>query len=217
MPYTYDYPRPAVTVDCVVLRYEEPELKVLLIRRKQDPYRGYWALPGGFINMDEELEQAARRELHEETGVKRVRFLEQFGAFAKIGRDPRGRTLSVVYLALLKPHEDQIQAADDAQEAKWVTWRKRLSLAFDHKDILRSADLHLHEWVHTRPLLFHLLPDRFTLQQLEQLYALLRGDNSDARPFLRRLQKAEVLEIVQPNPRLYRWNQKELLKRREAD
>jgi 8-oxo-dGTP diphosphatase len=135
--YTYDYPRPAVTADAVVVtRGKAP--RVLLVRRKHDPFAGYWAIPGGFVDMDESLEEAARRELREETGVE-VDAMEQLHTFGDPGRDPRGRTISVVYLARVDAAQVQPRAADDAAAIAWHDLRRLPSLAFDHAQILACA------------------------------------------------------------------------------
>jgi 8-oxo-dGTP diphosphatase len=139
--YTYDYPRPAVTVDVVVVtRGDNPQ--VLLIRRKHDPFAGKWALPGGFIDMDEPLEAAARRELREETGVE-AETLEQLHTFGDPGRDPRGRTISVVYLTRVDAAQLQPRAGDDAAEIGWYSLRQLPPLAFDHEQILACARRYL--------------------------------------------------------------------------
>jgi 8-oxo-dGTP diphosphatase len=135
--YTYGYPRPAVTVDVVVVT-REPEPRVLLIRRKQDPFAGAWALPGGFVEMDETLESAARRELREETGI-RAEPLEQLHTFGDPGRDPRGWTISVVYLTIVDAAKVHPVAADDAREAAWHILGQLPPLAFDHAHILACA------------------------------------------------------------------------------
>ena len=135
--YTYDYPRPAVTVDVVIVS-DEPDRRVLLIRRKHDPFGGMWALPGGFIEMNESLEAAARRELSEETGVEAEQ-LEQLHTFGDLGRDPRGRTISVAYLAVVDADKLKPQAADDAAEACWHSLHRPPPLAFDHAEILACA------------------------------------------------------------------------------
>jgi 8-oxo-dGTP diphosphatase len=135
--YTYDFPRPAVTVD-VVLVTREKKPRVLLIRRKHEPFAGAWAIPGGFVEMDESLEAAARRELREETGVA-VDELEQLHTFGDPGRDPRGRTISVVYLARVDAERIQPKAADDAAEVGWHDLRQPPPLAFDHGQILACA------------------------------------------------------------------------------
>ena len=136
MEYTYKYPRPAVTADCVVIT-KEAEPKVLLIQRGADPYKGCWAFPGGFMNMDETTEQCAIRELEEETGLK-VTTVQQIGAYSKVDRDPRGRTITVAYLAIIdKPA--QVTGQDDAAKADWFPLSALPELAVDHTDILRDA------------------------------------------------------------------------------
>ena len=136
MEYTYKYPRPAVTADCVVIT-KEAGPKVLLIQRGADPYKGCWAFPGGFMNMDETTEQCAIRELEEETGLK-VTTVQQIGAYSKVDRDPRGRTITVAYLALIdKPVE--VTGQDDAAKADWFPLSTLPELAFDHADIITDV------------------------------------------------------------------------------
>jgi 8-oxo-dGTP diphosphatase len=136
MEYTYKYPRPAVTADCVVIT-KEAEPKVLLIQRGANPYKGYWAFPGGFMNMDETTEQCAIRELEEETGLK-LTTIKQIGAYSKVDRDPRGRTITVAYLAIIdKPA--QVTGQDDAAKAEWFPLSALPELAFDHVDIMADA------------------------------------------------------------------------------
>ncbi len=137
MKHTYDYPMAAVTVD-IVLATREEKPRVLLIRRKKDPFAGCWALPGGFIEMDETLEASARRELLEETGLE-VGRLVSLGVFGDPGRDPRGRTLSVVYLGRVDAAKVKAVAADDAAEADWFPLHRPPQLAFDHRAILALA------------------------------------------------------------------------------
>jgi 8-oxo-dGTP diphosphatase len=142
--FTYQYPRPAVTVDVVIVT-REAKPRVLLIRRKHEPYLGQWAIPGGFVDMDEALEAAARRELLEETSV-RARKLEQLGTFGDPGRDPRGRTISVVYLAQVDAERVHPEANDDAAEVGWFSLsRPPADLAFDHAEILAAARQRLRE------------------------------------------------------------------------
>lgn len=135
--YCYDYPRPAVTVDVVIVT-SEPQPRVLLIRRRHDPFAGMWAIPGGFVDMDEDLEDAARRELREETGVE-LAALEQLQTFGRPGRDPRGRVISVVYLARVPPEQLQPAAGDDAVQVGWFRLDELPPLAFDHAEILALA------------------------------------------------------------------------------
>ena len=136
MTYTYKYPRPAVTADCVVITREE-QPKVLLIQRGADPYKGCWAFPGGFMNMDETTEQCAIRELEEETGL-RVSDVHQIGAYSKVDRDPRGRTITVAYLAIID-EPVQVTGQDDAAKAEWFPLSALPELAFDHAEIMRDA------------------------------------------------------------------------------
>ena len=141
MEYTYKYPRPAVTADCVVIT-KEAEPKVLLIQRGADPYKGCWAFPGGFMNMDETTEQCAIRELEEETGLK-VTTIKQIGAYSKVDSDPRGRTITVAYLAIIdKPA--QVTGQDDAAKAEWFPLSALPELAFDHADIMADANNSFH-------------------------------------------------------------------------
>ena len=136
MSYTYDYPRPAVTSDCIVVT-KEAEPKVLLIQRGNEPFKGQWAFPGGFMNMDETTEQCAVRELEEETGLK-VTTIHQIGAYSKVDRDPRGRTVTVAYLAMIDKAE-AVSGLDDAAKAQWFPISALPKLAFDHEEIMRDA------------------------------------------------------------------------------
>ena len=136
MSYTYKYPRPAVTTDCVVFTQEE-EPKVLLIQRGNEPYKGCWAFPGGFMNMEETAEECAVRELKEETGLT-VNQIQQIGAYSKVDRDPRGRTVSIAYLAIVDA-PTAVSGMDDAAKAAWFPLSSLPDLAFDHQDILADA------------------------------------------------------------------------------
>ena len=136
MLYTYKYPRPAVTADCVVMTMELVP-HVLLIERGADPHKGSWAFPGGFMNMDETTEQCAIRELEEETGMK-VSELHQIGAYSKVDRDPRGRTITVAYLVIVD-HPIPVTGQDDAAEAQWWSVNALPPLAFDHEEIMNDA------------------------------------------------------------------------------
>ena len=136
MTFTYEYPRPAVTADCVVIA-KEKEPKVLLIQRGNEPFKGCWAFPGGFMNMDETTEQCAVRELEEETGLK-VTEIKQIGAYSKVDRDPRGRTVTVAYLAIIDKPET-VFGLDDAAKAQWFPISNLPKLAFDHEEIMRDA------------------------------------------------------------------------------
>lgn len=137
MTYTYEFPRPAVTVDVAAFRPGPCGPEILLVRRGKPPFQGRWALPGGFLDLGEELEDAARRELREETGLE-VEHLEQIGAFGRIGRDPRGRTITIVYGAFA-PAGAEVRGGDDADEARWFSLGALPPLAFDHDEIVRRA------------------------------------------------------------------------------
>src|SRR5438309_1819582 len=166
MPYTYQYPRAALTVDCVVFGFDDAELKVLLIQRGLEPFKGKWALPGGFVRVDETLDDAARRELAEEAGLKDV-FLEQLYSFGALDRDPRERVVSVAYYALVKLSDHRAKAATDACDAAWFAVSEATNLAFDHDRILAVAHERLRNKVRYQPIGFELLPPRFTLSQLQ--------------------------------------------------
>lgn len=135
--HCYDYPRPALTVDAVIVT-REPKPRVLLISRKHEPFAGRWAIPGGFVNVEEPLATAASRELHEETGI-RVTKLEQLHVFDDPRRDPRERVISVAFLGRVRPNRAKLQAADDAAEARWFPLDRLPPLAFDHREILRVS------------------------------------------------------------------------------
>ncbi len=136
--YCYDYPRPSVTVDIVLLLDALPCPQVLLVRRKNPPFRNLWALPGGFLEMDESLQESALRELHEETGISDVK-LTQIGAFGNPNRDPRGRVITIAYLGIVKSEQQKAVAGSDASEVAWFSTSDLPELAFDHNDILKKA------------------------------------------------------------------------------
>lgn len=165
MPYTYEYERPAVTVDALLLGLIDGALNVLLIRRKHYPYEGMWALPGGFVDMKEDLEAAALRELAEETGVTGVA-LKQFLAFGDPERDPRTRIIAVVHYALVLPERLAVRAGDDAADARWFPAYRLQQTAFDHDRIIEMMLERLRFEVRRTPAAFDLLPESFTAAQL---------------------------------------------------
>ena len=136
--YIYDWPRPMVTADAVVFAADSNGVKLLLIKRKNEPFKGQWAIPGGFVEMDEELQDAAKRELAEETSLTGVE-LEQMHTFGTIGRDPRGRQITVIYMGLARPDQMAVKAGDDAQEAKWFDIDNLPEMAFDHDNVTKMA------------------------------------------------------------------------------
>ena len=215
MAFTYKYPRPALTVDCVVFGLDEANLKVLLIERDLDPFAGTWALPGGFVNMGETVEKAAARELEEETGIKKL-FLEQLYTFSAVDRDPRGRTVSVAFFALVNICEHKVQAATDARNAAWFSAVTPPRLAFDHKEILKTAIARLKGKVRYRPIGLELLPPLFTLSRLQSLYEAVLEVELDKRNFRRKILSMDLLEetgrkeegTAHRAARLYRFNKK---------
>ncbi|MHA3772921.1 NUDIX hydrolase [Verrucomicrobiota bacterium sgz303538] len=192
MPFSYEYPRAALTVDCVVFGFDDGELKVLLIRRGLKPFKGQWALPGGFVRLDETLDDAARRELMEETGLKNV-YLEQLYTFGAIDRDPRERVVSVAYYALVKSAEHPAAGATDASEAGWFPVADLPTLAFDHREILKTALERLRGKVRYEPIGFELLPPKFTLSQLQHLYEAVLQTEVDKRNFRKKILSMELL------------------------
>jgi 8-oxo-dGTP diphosphatase len=138
MPYTYHYPRPAVTVDCLVFRQNSSTREILLIQRKNEPYKGKWALPGGFLEMGETLNEAAVRELREETGLN-ISVLEQFHTFDAVNRDPRHRTISTVFIGTPDKDSGTLKASSDASEVEWFNLKSLPILAFDHNEIIHLA------------------------------------------------------------------------------
>lgn len=186
MPYTYEYPHPAVTTDAIVFTVREGQLQVLLIQRKHDPYAGMWAFPGGFLDYDEDLIDCARRELLEETGVSGVA-LEQFYAAGTPGRDPRERNISIVHIGLVRADTLTPKAADDAAAVGWFNAHRPPPLAFDHEELLARARRHLAERLRHTPAALQFLPKRFTRAQLKGVYDAVFGKPLDAREFQRRL------------------------------
>lgn len=193
MPYTYKYPRPALTVDCVVFGLDQQHrLKVMLIQRNISPFQGNWALPGGFVRIDESLEEAAIRELQEETGIEQL-FLEQLYTFGAVDRDPRERIVTVAYYALVNLKEHVVKAASDAKDAAWFAIDALPPLAFDHTQILAMALNRLKNKVRYEPIGFELLPQKFTLFQLQKLYEAILGQELDKRNFRKKILRMGLL------------------------
>jgi 8-oxo-dGTP diphosphatase len=188
MAFTYEYARPALTVDAVVfgLDLEDDELELLLIQRDLEPFKGKWALPGGFVHMEETVDEAARRELQEETGLEKV-FLEQLYTFGDVERDPRGRVVSVAYYALVRLSDHRVKAATDAANAAWFSITDLPGLAFDHEKIVESALKRLRGKVRYQPIGFELLPAKFTLTQLQRMYEIILERELDKRNFRKKI------------------------------
>ena len=172
--YTYDYPRPALTTDAVVFGYDfvNNDLKVLLIQRANSPFKDRWALPGGFVDMDETVEEGVKRELKEETNLEDI-FLEQLQTFSKLGRDPRGRTVSVVFYGLINMNKYTPKPGDDAQNVEWFSIKKTPFLAFDHGEIISKAIIQLHNKIKYEHIDFLFIPKAFSLLQLENIKKIL--------------------------------------------
>ncbi|MDO8516903.1 MAG: NUDIX domain-containing protein [Nanoarchaeota archaeon] len=195
-----EFEKPSVTVDIVIFTVFEKELKVLLVKRNIEPFKGMWAIPGGFVRMNESLEDAAKRELSEETGVKDV-YLEQLYTFGDIKRDPRGRVITVSYYALVKPEGIKLSASTDVSEAKWFSISKIPKLAFDHKKILEYALKRL-KWKFEYSLTaFSLLPEKFTLGQIQNIYEIVFEKKFDKRNFAKKLKSLNILktETIEKN------------------
>ncbi len=218
--FGYKYPRPAVTTDSVIFGFDVKEgiLKILVVERGIDPFKGKMALPGGFIQiksevdedgfvineLNESLEQCAQRELEEETGLK-VRYMAELGAFSTPGRDPRGVVITDAFYALVIPAP--VRGGDDAMEAQWLPFHEILEvidhmpkgfhfLAFDHDDIIRKAYTRLKEDICFEPIAFSLLPDKFSMTQLQNIYEEVLGKEFDRRNFSRKVIDSGVLEAL---------------------
>lgn len=194
MEYTYQYPHPAIATDCVVFGFDGFEMKVLLIERGCEPYKGMWAFPGGFMRIDESAEQCAMRELVEETGLK-LSYLEQLGAFSGVYRDPRERVVSIAFYALVKSSE--VKGGDDAAQAQWFSVDKVPQLAFDHDYILREAMKKLKRDIHFNPIGFDLLDESFTMPQLQRLYETILGVQFDRRNFQKKMMQLGLIDPIE--------------------
>lgn len=210
--YTYKYPHPAVTTDCAIFGFDGMKLKVLLIERGLNPYKGKWALPGGFVKMDETVDDGARRELREETGLE-PEYIEQFHCFSDPNRDPRERVITIAFFAIVKI--SAVEGGDDAVRARWFGLDEMPQLAFDHESILRMAMTRLRERIHFQPIGFELLPEKFTLKELQMLYEAILNVHFDRRNFAKKMLHLDILnqldETVWPTPKrkafLYSFNE----------
>jgi len=188
------YERPSVTVDVVIFTLIERELHVLLVQRRRWPFEGCWAIPGGFIEMEESLEQAARRELEEETGVRDV-YLEQLYTFGDVGRDPRTRVISVAYIALVRAESQHVRASDESTAVRWFPVRALPEqLAFDHDQILGFAISRLRSKLEYTTLAFQLLPELFSILELKHIYEQILGEQLDKGNFYRKIKESGLLE-----------------------
>lgn len=209
--YIYDYPHPSVTTDCVIFGFDGTRLNVLLIERGVEPFKGRWALPGGFMRMDESAETGALRELHEETGVTDA-YIRQFHTFSEPKRDPRERVVTIAFYALIRMQD--VKEGDDAAKAQWFALDDVPALAFDHDLILRTALKELRRQIHFEPVGFELLPEKFTIKQLQMLYEAILDVRFDRRNFYNKMKHLGLLfqldETIHNSPQkeayLFRFN-----------
>jgi len=196
MSCRYDRPRPGLAVDCVVFGFDEADLKLLLVERAMSPCQGHWALPGGFVRIGESVDEAARRELREETGLAGV-FLEQLFTFGAVDRHPGDRVVTVAYYALVKLADQRTRPATEARAATWFPASKVPPLAFDHGQILQVALDRLRGKVRYVPIGFELLPPKFTLSELQHLYEAILGRPLDKRNFRKKVLAMDLLDDLE--------------------
>lgn len=206
------YARPSVTVDLVILTVEDGELKVLLVHRAEHPFKGRWALPGGFVrvsedrkNQGEDLDAAAVRELEEETGLSQATrgriFLDQVGAFGKPGRDPRMRVISVAYYALVRPTlVPLVRAGGDVSKARWFSTAELPAegLAFDHREILDRTIGRARADLDRTTIAFELVPETFTIQELRAVHEAIRGEALDPGNFRKKFLRMIDDGLIEP-------------------
>ena len=215
MTHTYEFARPALTVDIVVFALDEEDLQVMLIQRDLKPFKGHWALPGGFVRTKETLGEAARRELQEETGLQGI-FLEQLYTFGDVKRDPRERVVTVAYYALVNLEGHNVKASTDARNAAWFSVNDHPKLAFDHLAILKTAHERLQGKVRYQPIGFELLPEKFTLTQLQHLYEVILDQKLDKRNFRKKVLAMGIVketneiekDVAHRAARLYRFDKR---------
>lgn len=195
MTYTYNYPHPAVTVDVAIFTIQDDDFKVLLIERGIEPFEGMWALPGGFVGIDESLRRAAWRELKEETGVSAA-FLEQLSAFGHPDRDPRERVITVAYYALIPSDRLKLKASTDAREARLFSMNDLPELAFDHAKILRRAHRRVKDKIDDSVIALQLVPESFTLSELQRVHERILGAPLDKRNFRKKVKALDLLTLT---------------------
>ena len=211
--YWYKYPHPSVTTDCVIFGFDGSKLKMLLVQRGLEPYKGCWAFPGGFMKIDESAEEGAARELKEETGLEGA-YIRQFHTFTAPQRDPRERVITIAYYALVKMQA--VAGGDDAADARWFALDEVPQLAFDHDQILRKAMQALRQQIHFEPVGFELLPEEFTIKELQNLYEAILDVRFDRRNFYNKMKRLEMLDqtenTVNPSQKkeafLFRFNKR---------
>ena len=190
---TREYKNPALTTDIVIFSIIDENLKVLLIKRKNEPFQDKWAIPGGFVDYGEEIYDAAKRELEEETNVSGL-FLEQLGTFGKVGRDPRGRTVSVVYYACAKVSALNVKAQDDAKDAGWFSINDLPELAFDHSEIMSAAIENLRVKIENTSVVSNFMQQEFSIADLQKVYEIILDRTLDHGRFKCEILKNDFLE-----------------------
>jgi 8-oxo-dGTP diphosphatase len=193
--FSYRHPHPAVTTDIVLFTLRAEKLQLLLIRRRNPPFQGGWALPGGFLDMDEDLTDCAKRELEEETGIKNV-YLEQLYTFGKPNRDPRERVISVAHYALIASDRITLKPASDATEAAWFAFDELPELAFDHREIVEKAHERLVAKLDYSTIAFQFMPKQFTLSELQNVYETIRAESLDKRNFRKWILARNLVEAT---------------------
>ncbi|MBM3199941.1 NUDIX hydrolase [Candidatus Woesearchaeota archaeon] len=209
------FERPSVTVDVILFTVRDNDLKVLLVKRNVDPFKDMWAIPGGFVKIDESLEEAAKRELLEETNVKDV-YLEQLYTFGNPKRDPRTRVITVAYFALVNSEKFKLKASTDVKEVNWFSAYDLPDLAFDHKSILDYALKRLRWKLEYTTVAFSLLPEEFTLTDLQKIYEIIFHKELDKRNFRKKIKSLGLVkettqfkeDVAHRPPKLYAKNKK---------
>ncbi len=203
-PYCYEYPRPMVTTDVVVFGLAEDGMRTLFIKRKKDPYADHWAIPGGFLEIEEAIDAGARRELKEETGLEDLAVMEEIGVFGDPGRDPRGRTISVVHAGIVRGPVPSVKGGDDASDAGWLDPDTTGPLAFDHAKILERARRWLRRGVERDRLGLAFLADEFGIVEIEAMLRGSLGPTGDAERWLGEARLAGRIREVAGSPRRFR-------------
>lgn len=203
-----------VTVDCAIFGFTNGSLKILLVKRGVPPYQGYWMLPGGIVHAHQTLEEAAENVLENLLNANDI-YLEQVKAYSDIDRHPLKRVMTVGFYALIKPEDHFFEAKDYLEDAQWFSMHELTTLGFDHNTIMKDAFNKLKNEINYRPLGFELLPEKFTLKELQELYENILEEKFDRRNFRRKITSLELVVDtnenkigVQGNPRLYRFNDK---------
>lgn len=209
--YTYEYPRPMVATDCVIFGFDGVKMQVLLVKRAEEPFKGSWVLPGGFLKMEETAEESARQMLQAKTGLKDT-YIEQFHTFSDPNRDVRGRVIAIAYYALVR--KQQVREGANVSDAGWFSLDELPEFRFDHRQMLDMALSKLRERIMFKPVGFELLPEKFTMRELQSLYEAILGVSFDRRNFSKKILHVGLLidlnETSRPTlkreAKLYKFN-----------